>query len=242
MVAETGFHDGPMIDRTTPDRKRISPRRLFIGAGRGLLYTCALLFLLQAAGALLGWHRRPLAWLRAAEIDPPAPAVIVVLGGGGIPSESGLLRCYHAATLAHAHPEALCIVSLPADDPEVQSTGRMRDELVMRGVDPDRILMEFRARNTHEQAVAVREMLDASLLEEPIWIVTSGAHMRRALLCFRRQGFRSVHGLTARVTGAEGDVGPGTFWRYGVWSHLESQVELIREFTALAYYWRRGWI
>jgi uncharacterized SAM-binding protein YcdF (DUF218 family) len=207
-----------------------------------LLWTCALLFVLQVAGALFGWHRRPLAWLRAAESDPPTPAVIVVLGGGGIPSESGLLRCYHAATLARAHPDALCIVSLPADDPEAQSTGRMRDELVMRGVAPERILMEARARNTHEQAVAVREMLGDAGLEQPVWIVTSGAHMRRALLCFQRQGFSSVHGLTARVTGAEGDIGPGAFWRYGVWSHLESQVEMLREWTALAYYWRRGWI
>lgn len=211
-------------------------------AGHGLLWTCALLFLLQAAGALLGWHRRPLAWLRAAAFDPPAPAVIVVLGGGGIPSESGLLRCYHAATLARAHPDALCIVSLPADDPEEQSTGRMRDELVMRGVAPERILMEARARNTHEQAVAVREMLGDAGLEAPVWIVTSGAHTRRALLCFQRQGFRSVHGLTARVTGAEGDMGPGTFWRYGLWSHLETQIEILREWTALGYYWRRGWI
>lgn len=227
-----------MTEQQKPLRSRTLPRRL----GSLAVRLCAILWVLQFLAAVFGWHELPLRWLSAAEPNAPPPAVIVVLGGGGIPSRSGLLRCFHAASLAQTYPRARCVVSLPAENPETDSVGRMRDELVMRGVAPDRIALETQARNTREQAEALRRLLGEAALGEPVWLVTSGAHARRSVLCFRKAGFGSVYGATAREEGAEGDLGPGVFWRYVFWSRLEEQAEILRELAAMAYYRMKGWI
>ena len=219
-------------------------RRLLTGAMKSAVYVAALLFALQVAVAVFGIPPRFQTWITAREeaLELP-PATIVVLGGGGIPSESGLIRSYYGAEAARAHPGARVIVSLPTDaDPETSSVGRMRDELVLRGVPTDSILMEYRGRNTYQQAVAVRKMLDTRSTEEPLLIVTSPSHARRSVLCFEKAGFRDVGCLTADNTFHEADIGAGGAVRYNVWATLTRLVEYTRELVAMAYYRFRGWI
>jgi uncharacterized SAM-binding protein YcdF (DUF218 family) len=171
------------------------------------------------------------------------PSVIVVLGGGGVPSESGLIRTYYGAEASHAYPEAEVIVSLPTDlDPETSSVGRMRDELVMRGVPSSVIKLEHKARNTHEQAEAIRDMLGLDQLQDPVLLVTSPSHMRRSVLSFQRAGFHNVAGLLATNVGHEADPGAGTSFRYGFWNTLSMEIHYLRECVALLYYRARGWI
>lgn len=171
------------------------------------------------------------------------PSVIVILGGGGIPSESSLIRTYYGSEASHAYPEAEVIVSLPTDlDPETSSVGRMRDELVMRGVPSTVIKLEHNARNTHEQAEAIRDMLGFEQLQNPIMIVTSPSHMRRSVLTFQRAGFHNVAGLLATNTGHEADPGGGTTLRYSFWNTLNMEIHYLRECVALLYYQARGWI
>lgn len=182
-------------------------------------------------------------WLGKAPvvINPEEPDVIVVLGGGGIPSESGLIRCYEGAVAARKHPRARVIVSLPADgDPETTSVGRMRDELVMRGVDRERILLETRARNTREQALRVAGMLEHSS-PRSVMVITSEYHVRRSVLAFRRAGLPTV-GRKAAVIGPEADMGSNLRLRYAFWHNLSNGVNLARELVALAVYKARGWI
>jgi uncharacterized SAM-binding protein YcdF (DUF218 family) len=182
-------------------------------------------------------------WLGKAPIipNPEAPDVIVVLGGGGIPSESGLIRCYEGAVAAREYPHARVIVSLPADeDTETSSVGRMRDELAMRGVDRDRIGLESRARNTREQALRVAEMLADTELRR-VMVITSEYHVRRSVLAFRRAGLPTV-GRKAAVIGPEADMGSNLRLRYAFWHNLSNGVNLARELVALAVYKARGWI
>lgn len=183
-------------------------------------------------------------WFVTASVTLEGPArTIVVLGGEGIPSESGLMRTYTAAALRPLHPAARYVCSLPADgDPETSSVGRMRNELVLRGVPRATIQLEHRARNTHEQARAVRDLLGEGALSEPLLLVTSPSHARRALLCFRKAGFTRVACVPAVATSAEADMGAHVFARYGFWNLLETQVRYAREFTAMAWYKLRGWI
>jgi len=170
------------------------------------------------------------------------PDCVVVLGGGGIPSPSGLIRTYHASQVYAIAPDATFIVSLPADgDPETSSVGRMRDELVMRGVPASSVRMETRGRNTHEQAVEIREMLGDEALDKPTLVVTSPTHLRRSLMCFRKQGFTMITGLTAESVGAEADLGRGTFLRYGLWANLQSETEILREMLSTVVYKLMGW-
>lgn len=169
------------------------------------------------------------------------PDVIVVLGGGGIPSESGLMRCYYGAQTARAYPRARVIVSLPADgDPDAASVGRMRDELVMRGVARGRISLEHDARSTHEQSEAIATMLKG----EPgarVLLVTSEYHIRRSLLAFRKVGL-NVGAELYDTLAPEAGMGSYTSFRYYFWYNLTNSILLARELTAMAAYRARGWL
>lgn len=215
-----------------------------VGVVRNLLLLLGVAFVLQMLLALHGMPQPLMRWITGAkEGSREAPQYVVVLGGGGIPSGSGLVRTYHAAAFVGGRTNVEVIVSLPADqDPETSSVGRMRDELVLHGVSRSCIRMEYRGLNTHEQAVNVRRMLGEAALSRPLVIVTSPTHVRRSLMCFRRQGFARVSALAAFNADVEADLGSGTGVRYGFWSALELQVEVLRELCALVVYRIRGWI
>jgi uncharacterized SAM-binding protein YcdF (DUF218 family) len=203
-----------------------------------------ILLLLQIIVAVAGPPRCVIEWLEMLKIAPhETPRNLVVLGGGGIPSGSTLLRTYYAAQYGKNLTGTTFIVSLPADgDPETSSVGRMRDELVLRGIPSSAIRMEYQGLNTHQQAVDVQRLLGPEALDEPILIVTSGYHMRRAVDCFRKAGFTRVSGLLASEIGAEAEIGPWGWLRYGVWSHLEREIRISRELAALTVYKLKGWI
>ena len=194
--------------------------------------------------AITGLQGRVHRWLSGgAPALESEPRAIVVLGGGGIPSESGLIRCWYAAQAGRTMTNALLVVCLPSDvDPETSSTGLMRDELVMRGIEPERILLEYRGRDTHEQAVFTAALLGDECLDDPILVVTSDYHMRRSLMSFRKAGFREVSGMAAFRVGVEADLGGKILLRYSFWQHLESQAFMARELCALAWYKLRGWL
>jgi uncharacterized SAM-binding protein YcdF (DUF218 family) len=213
-------------------------------AGRAAVLLCAALFLLQVGTAVFGLPFGLGSWIVAADwVGEAPPKYVVVLGGGGIPSESGLMRTFYAAYYGTNFADSVYVVCLPADgDPDAGSVGAMREELVRRGVRRDAIQMEYRGRNTHEQAVGVRELLGKEALGEPVLLVSSPTHMRRALLCFSREGFTDLQAAPARAVGAEADLGPGVGMRYRFWQNLETNIRVVRELVALAYYRLRGWI
>ncbi|NQU10567.1 YdcF family protein [bacterium] len=220
---------------------RFARTRRIIKAG---LVAAGLLFLVQILVAVIGPPAWLTDWLNAKELGPrETPRYVIVLGGGGIPSGSGLLRTYVAVEAGVGWTGATFIVSLPTDeDPQTSSVGRMRDELVRRGIPSGAILMEYRGRNTHEQAVRIRELLPPGALNELVTVVTSDYHLRRAVLCFRREGFTRVAGVTAFGTGAEIEPGAWAVLRYGFWKNLERQATITRELVALLAYKLRGWI
>ena len=118
----------------------------------------ATLFLLQIALATPWLDGIVNSWLEVGEADTmEAPEYIIVLGGGGIPSSTGLMRTYYGAMQSLSFPDATVIVALPADeDPDKNSVGRMWDELVRRGVPASSIRMETQGKNTHEQSERIR--------------------------------------------------------------------------------------
>jgi uncharacterized SAM-binding protein YcdF (DUF218 family) len=211
---------------------------------RMLVSISAALFLLQIALATPLLDGVVESWLHVADASAmEAPRYIVVLGGGGIPSDTGLMRTYYGARHSISFPDATVIVALPADeDPETNSVGRMKDELVLRGVPDTSILMETEGRNTHEQAERVRAMLGPGAINAPVHIVTELSHLRRAVLCFKKAGFSRVFGIGTHNTGAEADMGAGTFLRYTFWTNLQLQIRVLREIIATGVYRLRGWV
>lgn len=183
------------------------------------------------------------------------PDYIIVLGAGGIPSEQGLIRCYFAAELAKQYPDSKLIVALPADsiDFETSDHSRMIDELVMRGVDKNRILSETTGSSTYTQASNIAQMIPTTA---PIQLVTSPVHLYRSIKTFEKASFESVSGQATveqafdeallllkdekgNITKSP-DADPG--FRYNMWSYLQYEIAVLREWFAIAWYKIKGYI
>ena len=139
-------------------------------------------------------------------IDEKAEHVILLGGGidkdGNLP-KSVISRVEKTAEYLNANPESICVVTggklawLPfAEAPE------LKRQLVKRGVDADRILVEDKALDTIQnfqfsckmlaeyKGVSVKE-----ILETPTAVVTSRFHLRRAERLASRMGFTNIKGI-----------------------------------------------
>lgn len=185
------------------------------------------------------------------------PQAIVLLGGGGMPSESNLIRSWFASRAAAHFEDAWLIIAMPGNENDSTSTPfLMKKELILRGVNPERILFESKGTNTRSQALSCREIISRHY---SILLVSSPEHMRRAVLSFQKAGFEKVNALPAFEDGAEADfsfdddllgedkplvpdIGQNLQVRYQVWTHLKYEIQITREMAALFYYRLRGWI
>jgi uncharacterized SAM-binding protein YcdF (DUF218 family) len=130
---------------------------------------------------------------------------IIVLGGavqplitrahGQVALNDAGERLVEALMLARRYPDAPVLLSggdaslLPRDEPSEAAV--MRDLLVEQGIDPARIRLEERSRNTAENAMFSREL--AQPRPDQVWLlVTSATHMPRAVGCFRHVGWPVV--------------------------------------------------
>ena len=91
-----------------------------------------------------------------------------------------------------------------------------------------------------------------------ILLVTSPEHLYRSVLTFKKAGFLKVDGIPAFEKDIETDlsfragllggksyvpdVGGNVVLRYKFWNYLEYELEIIREYVAIGYYWLMGWI
>jgi uncharacterized SAM-binding protein YcdF (DUF218 family) len=228
------------------------------GLIRKILILAGLFFLLMIIVAFTslpfwGYH-----WLGTSKSDIKwNPEVIVLLGGGGMPSESNLMRGWFVASAARDCPDSKVFIVMPGDTTDEKSTpARLKSELIIRGVNAENISFEPNGTNTRSQALECLRQFDK---QTSILLITSPEHMRRAVLCFRKIGFEKVNALPAFENAAEADfsfidkelggrqtmipdVGSNTQVRYQVWTHLKYEILIAREIIAIGYYWLRGWI
>lgn len=198
-------------------------------------------------------------WLGTSSLKAEiAPQYIVVMGGSALPGKSGLIRSYYAALVANEFSKAEIIIALPGDIYDSNSSIRlMQKELVIRNVNPDRIILENKGKNTRFQALEIQKIVP--LKKSSIIIVTSPEHMRRSILSFEKVGFQNVSGVPAfdaihdfelffddKKLGGRNqflpEIGNNTQIRYQFWKHLEYEILFIREIVALGYYNIKGWI
>jgi uncharacterized SAM-binding protein YcdF (DUF218 family) len=93
--------------------------------------------------------------------------------------------------------------------------------------------MEYRGLNTYQQAQEIAKMLPPEALGEPVVLISSEFHLRRAVLIFRKAGFTNVAAINAGSIGAEAWPGPLALLRYGVWNNTATNVKIFRELIAL---------
>ncbi len=183
------------------------------------------------------------------------PDYIIVLGGGGIPSESGLMRTYRAYQEAVKFDSSKVIIALPGNIYDsLSSVNLMKYELVWRGIDSTRIILEPEGTNTRMQAINIKKITGYS----SVYIITSPEHTKRAVKTFAKVGYTKIYGSAAFEKALESElefkssdvggnkaipnVGENLNLRYQFWNHMKYQIIVCREYIALAYYKLKGWI
>jgi uncharacterized SAM-binding protein YcdF (DUF218 family) len=181
------------------------------------------------------------------------PDVIIVLGGSGMPSPDGLIRTYFAAQAARKFPKTEIIIALPFNENDsLCQLNQMAKELIVRGVDSCRIKYEPLGFNTHSQALNIESMYKNRKSCSFI-IVTSPEHMYRAINTFKKAGLIIVGGIPTFETPPDSDKVKDKLkskdvrvkslsLRYNMWSYLNYELVVLREYFAISYYELKGWI
>jgi uncharacterized SAM-binding protein YcdF (DUF218 family) len=197
-------------------------------------------------------------WLGAgfAPLASPSEAgearLVVVLTGGAstlhseggsidVPSTASAYRMLEAERLYRLLDEPVLLLSggpagRDADGtPESES---MKAELVARGIPEDKIRLDDESPDTHEQSVRIADQLKAEGIEDFV-LVTSRAHMRRAMAAFAAQGLKPIPSV-ADPAPRKAASAPTMFLPSG--KALGESEGIFRELFALIYYRTRGWL
>ena len=138
---------------------------------------------------------------KVTDINPEKIDGIIVLGGTihmhisdnrGVPSiVSGAERIIEAVKIAHKAPKARIVL---AGGPNTITSNPTPDAVVVKqlmvdmGIDPARIEVEGRSRNTWQNALFAKQMAKPKQGEN-WYLVTSAYHMPRSIGCFRQAGW-----------------------------------------------------
>jgi len=135
------------------------------------------------------------------------PEFIVVMGGGGMPSESGLMRTWFAARAGNHFSRSKIIIALPGDTLDsLSSVYQMKEELILRGISGNRISFESLGTNTRAQAINLFKRItnidQRFLNDEPDTITKSQSHKvtesqshrihRNSSFVYQNAGFKSI--------------------------------------------------
>ena len=173
---------------------------------------------------------------------------IIVLGGvvdqfvtqarGQLSVGGAVERILAAARLAKVYPDARIVYSggsgrlLRQDLKEADYVAPLFEEL---GVDPGRLVIESRSRNTAENAVFTKRLVDPAPGET--WIlITSAFHMPRALGAFRKAGWSPVPYPVDYATTGTATAKPGASLLNG----LGRLSAASHEWIGLVFYWLTG--
>jgi len=109
----------------------------------------------------------------------------------------------------------------------------MRALAIDQGVPSERIILEERAANTHQNVAFTSEILRERQWRR-ILLVSSPYHMRRATLVWRK--------LAPEVTVVPTPPFSSQFYEHGMGASLEQVRGILWEYSALVSYWWNGWL
>ncbi len=171
--------------------------RRILGLGAFMLLICGL----GPVGAALTIPLEKRFPLLVNDQTPPPTGIIIL--GGAVRSRSpmaspNMLELNEAGEritaliyLAKLYPDAKLVFSGGIGDIldfGIPEADEVKNTIGKLGVDPNRIIFERRSRNTHENAIYSRDLVEPKKGER--WLlVTSAWHMPRSMGCFRQAGF-----------------------------------------------------
>ena len=109
----------------------------------------------------------------------------------------------------------------------------MRDLALSLGVPASAIVLETNGVNTYDDVIRVRDVLRQRELRR-ILFVSSPFHMRRAVMVWRKQA--------PEIEVTPTPVPVSQFYAHDRGASLDQLRGLVREYSALAAYWWRGWL
>ena len=197
--------------------------------------------------AVLAHGLRPIATREEAR---DADAVVVLGGGVQTVRQSGVvlsqlansaaLRILEASRVYRLIGARFVIVSGGIADEKLElkpEAEQMAAALVAAGVPADRILLDLEAKTTHDHPRTIRPLLDAHQIRQFV-IVTSPAHMRRAMGVFRAAGFDPVPSVS--LFRSEQLDPPPLFLPNE--DSLALSNSALYAYGATMLYWWRGWL
>jgi uncharacterized SAM-binding protein YcdF (DUF218 family) len=175
--------------------------RFWPRVGRRLLWTSAAILLVNTFVPLGQWLMAPIEQRFPERTEFPENVDGIIVLGGGVdvgPSigrghlelNGGAERLTVSAELARDYPTAKLVYSgirgrLVEESVEVPDIFRFYQR---RGIGPERVVLEGDSRNTFENAVFSRELVEPA--DDEVWLlVTSAWHMPRAVGIFRKIGW-----------------------------------------------------
>lgn len=179
------------------------------------------------------------------------PDAIILMGGSGIPSPNDLIRLYYTSIAAKENPEAKIVIAMPFQGMDsIENRGLIIQKLQLDGIDTTRIVWANNGFNTRSQVVEISNLIP---LSSKIMVVSTPDHMYRAVRCFEKVGFGEVASLPTfeippdeieLLNKKDTDITElqNLNLRYNMWSYLQYEIMVLREYTAITYYWLHGWI
>lgn len=216
-----------------------------------LTAACAFLILGLGAWTSLGailMHPLEDRFQRPASLPERVDGIVVLGGGfeaginlvrGGYELNSSGDRFVEAAILGARHPEAKVVVTGGAGTIilEGEADGTTAPKLLTRlGIGPERLILASQSRNTYENAVFTKEIVNAKPGET--WLlVTSAFHMPRSVGLFRKAGFDVVPWPSDYRTSGRETIGIA---QDNPQDSLQNTSMALREWMGLFVYWMTG--
>lgn len=126
-------------------------------------------------------------------------------------------------------------------DIQEREADRWREVMLLMGVPDSVIVLENATRNTHESAVAVKQIVaQLRYAAEDCLLITSAFHMRRSLACYRKVGL-NVDTFTTDFYAHRATYYPDAFFI----PKLDALViwhKLVKEWAGFVAYWMAGYV
>ena len=168
---------------------------------RAFIIAALLILWLSSTTGFSNLLARSLEWRYKPPEEIPSGEVIVLLGGGtepeAYPRSSVEIngagdRVIYAARLYKEGKAPLILLSggeiTWMNDGSTTPAEDMAEILISMDVPPDALIVEDRSRNTYENSLYAKELLDERGISK-ILLVTSAMHMPRSVALFEAQGF-----------------------------------------------------
>ncbi len=178
------------------------------------------------------------------QTNQTSPRWIVVLGGGHVSdprlpansqiTEAALARLVEGVRLYKALPGSKLLLSGGRVFDPVPESRLMARIAVVLGVEPQDIRLESDSWDTAQEAKYIAKMIGKG----KFILVTSAAHMPRALALFKKQGLEPIPAPTDYLAKASQHPGPEEFFPQS--ASLQEARVAMHEYLGLAWAWLRG--